>query len=117
MAVIAFFFGAPDAANPTKGTFREKLLNMDILGIATIMCAVVCYLLALQKAGVTYAWNSSMVVGLLVGSAIFFIIFVAIQLWLGERAMLVTRLLKDRTVYGGMIYIFFLAGSSWLFVY
>jgi MFS transporter, DHA2 family, glioxin efflux transporter len=117
MAVIGLFFEAPEAARPTKATFREKLLNMDILGIVTIMCAVICYLLALQKAGVTYAWNSSMVIGLLVGSGLFFILFVIIQLWLGERAMLVNRLLKDRTVYGGMIYIFFLAASSWLFVY
>lgn len=100
-----------------KATFREKLLNMDILGIVTIMSSVICYLLALQKAGITYPWKSAMVIGLLIGSILLFIIFIILQVRLGERAMLVNRLVKDRTVYGGMAFIFFLASSSWLFVY
>jgi hypothetical protein len=115
--VVGLFFKAPEAAKPTKATFREKLLNMDMLGISAMLCAVICYLLALQKAGITYDWKSAMVIGLLVGSILLSFVFVAIQIWLGERAMLVNRLLRDRTVYGGMAFIFFLASSSWIFVY
>jgi MFS transporter, DHA2 family, glioxin efflux transporter len=90
---------------------------MDVLGIITIMAAVVCYILALRKAGISYAWNSSMVVGLLVGFVLLIALFAAIQCRLGERAMVVPRLLRDRGISAGMAFIFFLAGSSWLFVY
>jgi hypothetical protein len=114
--VIALFFKAPDGARPTRATLREKLFNIDILGTLTIMCAVICYLLTPQKAGITHALNSSMVVGLLVGSTLLFVLFAGIQIRLGERAMLVNRLLKDCTIYGGMLFIF-LASSSWIFVY
>ncbi|KAL1610857.1 hypothetical protein SLS60_002528 [Paraconiothyrium brasiliense] len=95
----------------------EKLANLDIFGIVLILCAVLCYLLALQRAGITYNWRSPIVIGLLCASVIFFLIFAALQSWLGERAMLVSRLLKDRTIWAGMIFIFFLAASSWIFVF
>jgi hypothetical protein len=81
------------------------------------MASVVCYLLALQKAGITHAWKSAMIIGLLVAFILLFIIFCVIQYVLDERAMVVKRLLKDRTISGGMAFIFFLASSSWLFVY
>jgi hypothetical protein len=90
---------------------------LDVLGILTIMCAVICYLLALQVAGLTYGWHSAMVIGLLVGSGLLFVAFILLQIWLGERAMLVNRLVRDRTIYGGMAFIFFLAASSWIFVF
>ncbi|KAF5878445.1 putative mfs gliotoxin efflux transporter protein [Botrytis fragariae] len=115
--VITLFFKPPQAAKPTKATFREKLINMDILGIFTIMCSVICYLLALEKAGISSPWNSARTIGLLVGSIVLFLVFIGIQIWLKESAMLVNRLLKDRTIYGGMAFIFFLASSSWIFVY
>ncbi|KAE9380903.1 MFS general substrate transporter [Stipitochalara longipes BDJ] len=115
--VIALFFKAPNAARPTKATLHEKLLNMDILGTLTVMCAVICYLLALQKSGIKHPWKSAMVIRLLVRSILLFIIFVGVQIYLGERAMLVNRLVENRTVYGGMLFIFFLASSSWIFVY
>ncbi len=117
-AIIALFFQTPAAAAaPTKATLREKLANIDILGVVTIMCSVLCYLLALERAGLTYKWSSSMVIGLLCGSISFFILFVIIQVRLGERAMVVGRLLKDRTIWAGMIFIFFIAACSWTYVY
>ena len=115
--VITLFFKAPDGARLTRATLREKLLNMDILGTLTIMFTVICYLLALQKAGIAHAWNSSVVIGLLVGSTLLFVLFAGIQIRLGELAMLVNRLLRDRTVYGDVLIIFSLASSSWIFVY
>ncbi|KAF7958698.1 hypothetical protein EAE96_002232 [Botrytis aclada] len=115
--VIALFFKPPQAAKPTKATFRKKLFNMDILGIFTIMCSVICYLLALEKAGISSPWNSARTIGLLVGSIVLFLVFIGIQIWLKESAMWVNRLMKDRTIYGGMAFIFFLASSSWIFVH
>ncbi|MCJ1245267.1 hypothetical protein MMC30_002470 [Trapelia coarctata] len=115
--VIAAFFQTPEAAKPVSASFREKILQIDILGILTIIAAVICYLLALQRAGISDTWNSSVVVGLLVGFVLLFAVFCVLQWRLNERAMVVPRLLKDRTIWAGMAFIFFLASCSWLFVY
>lgn len=58
-----------------------------------------------------------MVIGLLVGGILLFIIFCFIQYYLDERAMVVKRIMRDQTIWTGMAFIFFLASSSWLFVY
>jgi hypothetical protein len=114
--IIALSFKAPETAKFARISFKEKLYHFDIIGILTIMASVVCFVLALQKAGVTYPWRSSMVIGLLIGSILLFIIFCGIQYYLDERAMVVKRIAKDRTIWAGMAYIFCLASSSWLFI-
>ncbi|EPE30953.1 MFS general substrate transporter [Glarea lozoyensis ATCC 20868] len=117
VGIIALFFVTPAASKTVDVPLKEKLLNFDVLGIFVIMASVVCYLLALQKAGITHAWKSAMIIGLLIGFILLFIVFCVIQFVLGERAMVPPRLLKDRTMWGVMAFIFFLASSSWLFVY
>jgi hypothetical protein len=41
---------------------------MDVLGFLVVVCAVVCYLLAMQWGGVMKSWGSADVIGTLVGS-------------------------------------------------
>jgi Fungal trichothecene efflux pump (TRI12). len=70
---------------------------MDPVGIILAMAGIVCFILALEYVGATYAWNSSQVIGLLVG---FVVIFIALGCWdvyQDEYAMLVPRLLKKRS--------------------
>jgi MFS transporter, DHA2 family, glioxin efflux transporter len=77
--IIALSFKAPETAKFARINFKERLYHFDILGILTIMASVVCFVLALQKAGVTFPWRSSMVIGLLIGSILLFIVFCGIQ--------------------------------------
>jgi MFS transporter, DHA2 family, glioxin efflux transporter len=63
------------------------------------------------------AWNSSDVIGTLVGFVLLIITFCVMEWYQGERAMVVGRLLKDRTISVGMFFIFFLAGGYFLLVY
>jgi hypothetical protein len=81
------------------------------------MGATVCCILALQWGGVTKSWNDSTVIGTLVGFVLITALFIAIQWWNGERAVIVGRLLKNRTVAVGMAYIFFLGGSFFALLY
>lgn len=46
---------------------------MDFLGTTLIIGASISLLLALQYGGVKYAWNSSIVISLLVSSVLMFI--------------------------------------------
>ena len=116
-AIIFFTFVAPDAAKPTAASLKEKLLQMDPVGTFTIMAAVVCYLLALQWGGVTKPWTDSTVIGTLVGFVLLLIVFIINEYLMGERALLQGRLLKSRIIMVATLYVIFLAGSFFVFLY
>ncbi|EER23998.1 Major Facilitator Superfamily protein [Coccidioides posadasii C735 delta SOWgp] len=96
--IILLLFHAPYSAKPVPASWKEKLLQMDIVGIAMIMGAVVTYILALQYGGQSKAWNSAQVIGLLVAFVVILIVFCVWERFQGERAMVIPRLFKQRTV-------------------
>jgi len=117
-AVIIFFtFVAPEAAKPAAANPKEKFLQMDPVGTFTIMAAVVCYLLALQWGGVTKPWSDSTVIGTLVGFVLLLIVFFVNEYFMGERALLQGRLLKNRIIIVACLYVIFLAGAFFVFLY
>lgn len=79
---------------------------MDLLGVATICAAVVCYLLALQWGGGTKPWSSRDVVGTLVGFVVLTLAFIVNEWWQGERALLVSSVLKNWIITGGCVFSF-----------
>lgn len=84
---------------------------MDPAGTFIFMGAIVCLLLALQWGGVSHAWNSSVIIGLIVGFVLILAAFIALEIYLQERAMLVPRLLKNKTVALSLSYQLFSNGS------
>lgn len=90
---------------------------MDLIGTFIIMAAAICYLLALQWGGVTKEWSSGSVVATLVVFIILVIGFVVAEWWQGDRAVLVGRLLRNRTILIGSIYAFFLGGAFFTLLY
>ncbi|WEW61666.1 hypothetical protein PRK78_007158 [Emydomyces testavorans] len=115
--ILAVFFKAPPAAAPSKATLREKILQMDLVGTSIILCAVVCYLLALQWGGVTKEWSDGSVVGTLVAFGVLVVLFVINEWWMGERALLQPRLFKNRNILVACIYVFFFAGPVFVLIY
>ncbi|EAS35631.3 MFS gliotoxin efflux transporter GliA [Coccidioides immitis RS] len=105
------------AAKPVPASWKEKLLQMDIVGIAMIMGAVVTYILALQYGGQSKAWNSAQVIGLLVAFVVILIVFCVWERFQRERAMVIPRLFKQRTVGISCICTFFFSGSYFLVIY
>lgn len=116
-AIILFFFHAPPQAKPVAAPFREKILQMDLVGCALIMGGVIAYILALQYGGQTMPWSSATVIGLIVGFILIFIAFAAWEVYNGERSMITPRLFKHRAVWVGSVFIFFFAGSYFVLVY
>jgi MFS transporter, DHA2 family, glioxin efflux transporter len=90
---------------------------MDPAGTVTILGAVICYILALQWAGVSKAWNDSEVIGLLVGFGLLVAVFIAIEWYSGERALIPFRLLKNRTVAVCCAYVLFVVGPMFVMIY
>ncbi|KAI0533591.1 major facilitator superfamily transporter [Xylaria digitata] len=115
--IVLVFFHTPRVAKPAEATLKEKILQLDPLGVALIMGAIISYLLALEYGGQSYAWNSSVVIGLLVGFGIITIVFITWELFQGDRAMIVPWLIRKRSVWPSSLYAFFFAGSYYAVIY
>ncbi|KAJ9415314.1 major facilitator superfamily domain-containing protein [Fusarium oxysporum] len=115
--VILLTFKTPAGVKVVDATLKEKLLQMDFIGTALVMGASLSLLLALQYGGVTHAWNSSVVIGLLVGFVLMVTALIGVEFWLGERAMLTPRLIRQRTVWVNAVWGFFFAGSYFITLY
>ncbi|KAF7874266.1 hypothetical protein EAF04_002938 [Stromatinia cepivora] len=116
-AIILFLFTTPPNAVPAPATLKEKILQMDLPGTFTIMASLVCFFLALQWGGQTKAWKSADVIGTLIGFVLLLVLFIVIQYFQGERGIIVSRLLKERTISIGMVYVFFLGGGWFILLY
>lgn len=60
-----------------------------------MMCLIVSYILALQYGGQIHPWDSSQVIGLLVGFVAIVAVFIAWEIYQKERAMIVKRLVSS----------------------
>jgi MFS family permease len=94
-AIVLIYLHIPSEAKPAEATWKEKFLQMDLFGAVLVMCFIISYILALQYGGQTKPWDSSVVIGLLVGSFAIFVVFVMWEVYLGERAMVVPRIVSS----------------------
>ncbi|KAK3625426.1 hypothetical protein LTR56_020429 [Elasticomyces elasticus] len=133
-AIVLFFFTTPSHSKPVKATWKEKLLQMEvsnmenlaeglmltvrhILGTFTILAALICFLLAMQWAGITKPWNSRDVIGTFVGTGVLSIAFVVLEWYLGDRAAVNPRLLKNKTIGLMMVYQVLVSGTFFVLLY
>ncbi|KAL7951863.1 major facilitator superfamily domain-containing protein [Trichoderma barbatum] len=98
-------------------TIMERILEIDILGTAIFIPAIVCLLLALQWGGAQYAWNNSKIIGLFVGFGLMICIFIGIQFWKGDKGTLPPRMFKDRNVLCAMLFSFFFGAGFFPLVF
>jgi hypothetical protein len=104
--VIFIYYRTPAYAKPVEATWREKLFQMDFPGTVLILVALLCFLLAMQWAGVTKAWGSADVIAVLVMSGVLTIAFVVLEYFQNERSLLIPRLMKNRTTAACCMFIF-----------
>lgn len=116
-AVVFFFFRTPAHAVPEKATLTEKVLQMDLPGVVLIMGATVTFLLAVQYGGVSHAWNSSTVIGLIVGFVLIIAAWGLLQWWQGDRSMVSPKLISNRTNWVSAAFAFIFAGGFFTAIY
>jgi hypothetical protein len=95
-------------------SFRKKLTNMDPLGCVVLIGALVCLLLALQWGGQTKSWDSSTIIGLLVGFIILTVCFVIVQWKVGDRALIPLRVFQQRSIWTGAMVLFCIGASTYI---
>ena len=117
IVLVTLFFKTPPQAQPLQATIKEKILQLDLVGIALVMGGIISFILAVQYGGQTHSWGSSMVVGLLVGCVLIWATFIVWEYFQKGRAMLEWRLFKQRVNWEPAWFQFFFAGSYFVALY
>lgn len=114
---VFFFFKLPAAAAPAQAHWTKKLLHIDPVGIALAMGSITSLILALQYGGIKHPWDSSVVIGLIVGFVLLAVALVAWEIWLGDFAMMLPRLYRQRSLSTTAPFQFFFMGSYIVLLY
>ncbi|KAE8443873.1 hypothetical protein EG329_001282 [Mollisiaceae sp. DMI_Dod_QoI] len=117
--VILAFIRIPDNRPKTEKnpTLFEIINRLDPVGFILFAPTCIMVLLALQWGGSTYAWNSSTIIGLFVGSAVSLPLFLFWESRRGDTAMVPLSILRQRIVYSSCLAIMFQYGSFPIFNY
>lgn len=116
IVTLIFFFHPGNHAGPAE-SFVSKILKLDIVGNFLIVTTVIMLLLALEWGGVSHAWNSPTIIGLLVGTGIELVIFTAWQKYRGATALIPLSIVGQRTVASSFAAGFFLSGATLVHAY
>ncbi|PVH91726.1 MFS general substrate transporter [Periconia macrospinosa] len=100
--------------NQSPWSFIQRL---DLLGTALLMPWMVCLLLALEWGGTTYAWDNWRIILCLCLFAVLFLVWVYVQHVKGDAATLPLRIMKERSVSAGMLFMLGRSGSLFVVVY
>ncbi|KIX10126.1 uncharacterized protein Z518_01207 [Rhinocladiella mackenziei CBS 650.93] len=100
MALVFLVFQDPDRPN-TKMPLKDKVQQLNVLGLLVLLPGVVCLCLALQWGGTTHAWSEGRIIVLLVLAFVFLIVFALIQVWKPEQATVPPSIVIQRTIASG----------------
>ncbi|KAK4226354.1 major facilitator superfamily domain-containing protein [Podospora fimiseda] len=115
--VVMTFWWNPPSAKHEPASFKTHVKRLDPLGIIFLLPGVVSLFMAFQWGGSTYDWNSWRVILLLVVFVVCTIAFWLVQHFMPATATVPGRILKQRTVFFGTIFTFFISGSMLMLVY
>jgi hypothetical protein len=89
--------------------------KLDLVGFTLFTPASVMFLLALSWGGSKYAWNSSIIIGLLCAAPVVVAIFCVWASYRKDRGLIPPTLVRKPVIFWGCI-ISFLQGSSWIMI-
>ncbi|KAH3058922.1 hypothetical protein KXW16_002907 [Aspergillus fumigatus] len=95
--VLIVIFLKPFKRQRVHADWKHNLRQLDVLGSAVFMPAIICILLALQFGGTVYPWSNWRLILLLVLFGVLIIAWLGIQYWKGDTATVPPRMLKQRS--------------------
>lgn len=91
----------------SRALVRRVIPQLDLVGFAIFAPAAILLLLALQfGSGGTYAWDSSVIIGLFVGSGVAAAIFLLWEWKAGDVAIIPFSMVKNRIVWASSVQYF-----------
>lgn len=106
LATLFLTLRLPASATPQKISAKEALLQVDALGSIAIIGSLLCFLLAMDRGGITMPWKASQPIGLLIGWILLAVCFVGIEYVQGERALVPPRFMQNRGILVCCVFIF-----------
>ncbi|TVY81379.1 Efflux pump afoB [Lachnellula suecica] len=92
---------------PARQVIGTAIKSLDLVGMMLMSPAVIMFLLALEYGGNQYAWNSAVVIGLLVGGIVTFAIFLVWEHREGDAAMIPFAMMKTPVIASATLTLFF----------
>ncbi|KAI4745414.1 MFS transporter [Aureobasidium sp. EXF-12298] len=117
MIFIFFFFNPTSSAKKLSVGWKNRVMDFDPAGTIVFLPMIICLLLALQWGGSTYPWKDGRVIALFVVFGVLCAIFISIQFYVGERATIPPRIIKQRSVAASAWFGVSLGAAFFLFVY
>ncbi|KAL7940984.1 major facilitator superfamily domain-containing protein [Trichoderma barbatum] len=103
--------------DPPADGILGKIMQLDPIGNLVFFPGIVCLVLALQWGGTQYPWNDARVIVLLVLCGVFCFVFIGIQSWKGEEAMIPPRIVKQRSIAAAVWFSFFNGAGMMVVMY
>ncbi|KUI71427.1 Putative HC-toxin efflux carrier TOXA [Cytospora mali] len=116
MVFIFFLLQVPDRET-THLPNRQKLSQLDFVGLIMLLPGTICLLLALQWGGLTYAWGNGRIIALLTLGAILLIGFVLVQIFMPDTATVPPRIFVQRSIMAGLWSTFCIGASMMILIY
>ncbi|KAK2734115.1 major facilitator superfamily transporter [Colletotrichum kahawae] len=116
-AVMVILFVKPPKKTGETKAIGPLLKSMDPLGNALLMPLMICLLLALQWGGTVYAWSNWRIILCLCIFGVLLIMWLYVQYRRGDEATLPVRLMRQRSVASGTIFMLGANGTVFVIVY
>lgn len=110
LVTVAFLLNTiPEAEEKPhwRSVASTAVTSLDLVGFVLISGAVLMFLLGLQYGGNQFAWDSSVVIGLIVGGAVTFALFLAWEYHQGDSAMVPWAMLRNGIIRAASVTNFF----------
>ncbi|EAQ86390.1 hypothetical protein CHGG_07643 [Chaetomium globosum CBS 148.51] len=101
----------PKRKPPVRQVLATAIKSLDLVGFALICPAAIMFFLGLQFGGNRHPWNSSTVIGLLVGAAVTLVVFLFWEYRQGDEAMVPFAMLRHRVIWSAAMTLFFVLSS------
>lgn len=120
VAVLLFLIRVPDRrgkSDGTKLTFHTLVTKLDLFGFSFFAPAAIQLLLALEWGGTRYRWGNATIIGLFCGAAGTFAVFMVVEYYKGENAMVPFAIFRRRIVACSCLYQGFFGASLFILTY
>lgn len=98
-------------------TIWKQLAQLDLLGNLFLLPSIICLLLGLQWGGSSYKWSDGRIIALFTLFGLFFVGFILVQVFVQATATIPARMIKNRSIIGGLWFIITLASSMMLLIF
>lgn len=102
---------------PIHSTLLRLPQKLDLVGFALFSPTCILFLVAISLGGVTYSWNSPVVIGLLCGSVGFLLMFAAWLVYYGDDALIPPSSFRHRSLVFGCWITLFQGGATMMMGY